>query len=38
MSTDDLHARRVSAVRAWTQFVAEGDEEAGAESPLAPLP
>ena len=28
MSTDDLHARRVSAVRAWTQFVAEGAEEA----------
>ena len=28
MSTDDLHARRVSAVRAWTQFVGEGAEEA----------
>ena len=28
MSTDDLHARRVSAVRAWTQFVSDGDQEA----------
>jgi transcriptional regulator of acetoin/glycerol metabolism len=26
MTSDDLHARRVEAVRAWTRFVAEGDE------------
>ena len=24
MTSDDLHTRRVDAVRAWTQFVAEG--------------
>lgn len=28
MTSDDLHARRVSAVRAWTRFVTEGDEQA----------
>jgi len=33
MSTDDLHARRLSAVRAWTQFVSDGDEEAEAVRP-----
>jgi transcriptional regulator of acetoin/glycerol metabolism len=27
MTSDDLHARRVSAVRAWTRFVADGDEQ-----------
>ena len=29
-TNEDLHARRLRAVRAWTQFVAEGDEEAEA--------
>ncbi|WP_411286287.1 transcriptional regulator [Lapillicoccus sp.] len=33
MKPDDLHARRVSAVRAWTQFVAQGDREADAVRP-----
>ena len=34
MSTsDDLHARRLRAVRAWTQFVAQGDEEADTVRP-----
>ncbi|PKH43684.1 Transcriptional regulatory protein, C terminal [Nocardioides alpinus] len=33
MNNDDLHARRVSAVRAWTQFVAEGAEEESAVRP-----
>lgn len=30
MTSDDLHARRVRAVRAWTQFVSAGEEEAEA--------
>jgi transcriptional regulator of acetoin/glycerol metabolism len=33
MTSEELHARRVSAVRAWTRFVAEGDEEAEAVRP-----
>ncbi|WP_374454828.1 transcriptional regulator [Nocardioides sp.] len=33
MTSDDLHARRVSAVRAWTRFVADGDEQAEAVRP-----
>lgn len=33
MTSDDLHARRVSAVRAWTRFVAEGDQESEAVRP-----
>lgn len=33
MTTDELHARRVSAVRAWTQFVAEGERGADAVRP-----
>ncbi len=33
MSTDDLHARRVEAVRAWTEFVTHGD---GAEASVRP--
>jgi transcriptional regulator of acetoin/glycerol metabolism len=33
MTSEELHARRVSAVRAWTRFVAEGDEEADAVRP-----
>ena len=34
MSTsDDLHARRVQAVRAWTQFVADRGEEADTVRP-----
>ena len=35
MNTDDLHARRVSAVRAWTQFVAQGEEEAAVATTAA---
>ena len=34
MSTsEDLHARRLRAVRAWTQFVSDGDEEGDAVRP-----
>lgn len=33
MTTDDLHARRVSAVRAWTRFVSDGD---GGAEPVRP--
>ena len=33
MTTDDLHARRVKAVRAWTQFVADGAEKGYAVRP-----
>jgi transcriptional regulator of acetoin/glycerol metabolism len=33
MTSEELHERRVSAVRAWTRFVAEGDEEADAVRP-----
>ena len=28
MTSEDLHARRVDAVRAWTRFVEAGDAEA----------
>ncbi|GAB3024337.1 transcriptional regulator [Nocardioides flavus (ex Wang et al. 2016)] len=33
MTSEDLHARRVSAVRAWTRFVSEGEEQAEAVRP-----
>ena len=33
MYTEELHARRVSAVRAWTQFVTAGDRAADAVRP-----
>ena len=33
MTTDDLHARRVEAVRAWTRFVADGAQEGEAVRP-----
>jgi transcriptional regulator of acetoin/glycerol metabolism len=33
MKSDDLHARRVDAVRAWTRIVAEGDEKYEAVRP-----
>lgn len=33
MTSEDLHARRVSAVRAWTRFVAQGDEQSEAVRP-----
>lgn len=33
MTSDDLHARRVSAVRAWTRFVSDGD---GGAEPVRP--
>lgn len=33
MTSDDLHARRVSAVRAWTRFVSDGDDQAEAVRP-----
>ncbi len=33
MTTEDLHARRVQAVRAWTRFVEEGDGGATAVRP-----
>jgi len=33
MTSEDLHARRVSAVRAWTRFVSQGDEESEAVRP-----
>ena len=33
MKSEDLHTRRVDAVRAWTRFVAEGDEPDAAVRP-----
>ena len=33
MTSEDLHARRVSAVRAWTRFVEDGDGEADVVRP-----
>lgn len=33
MTSEDLHARRVSAVRAWTRFVSEGEEQDEAVRP-----
>ncbi len=33
MKSEDLHTRRVDAVRAWTRFVSEGDEPDGAVRP-----
>ncbi|WP_210439882.1 sigma-54-dependent transcriptional regulator family protein [Nocardioides xinjiangensis] len=33
MTSDDLHARRVSAVRAWTRFVGDGADETEAVRP-----
>lgn len=33
MRSEDLHARRVSAVRAWTRFVSGGDDESQAVRP-----
>jgi transcriptional regulator of acetoin/glycerol metabolism len=33
MTSEDLHARRVSAVRAWTRFVSDGEEQDEAVRP-----
>ena len=33
MPSEELHARRVDAVRAWTRFVSDGDDRAEAVRP-----